>query len=51
MDQFTVPTKQQVRQYLEQRIESRTPPPSMEEIRRNLGWGLIEMARQSTARR
>lgn len=47
MSQFRQPSKQQVRRYMEQRIGARTPPPSMQEIRRNLGWELIEMARRS----
>jgi hypothetical protein len=51
MAQFTQPSKQDVRAYLKQRIESRKPPPDMKEIRRNLGWELIEMARNSAARR
>jgi hypothetical protein len=51
MNQFRQPSKQQVRLYMEQRIASRTPPPSMKEIRRNLGWELIEMARRSVARK
>jgi hypothetical protein len=37
----TQPTKQQVQQYLQQRRESNSPPPSPEEIRRQLGWGLV----------
>lgn len=39
------PTKQQVRQYIEKRSESRKPPPSVKEIRRQLGWELAEMTR------
>ena len=51
MAQFSQPTKHEIRAYLKQRIESRKPPPDMKEIRRNLGWQLIEMARNGTARR
>jgi len=46
MARFNQPSKQQVRLYMEQRIAARTPPPSMQEIRRNLGWKLIEMGRK-----
>ncbi len=51
MGKFNQPSKQQVRSYMEQRISSRKPPPSMQEIRRNLGWELIEMARRSALTR
>jgi hypothetical protein len=40
MSTFTHPTKYLVREYLEGRSRSPTPPPSPEEIRRQLGWGL-----------
>lgn len=36
------PSKENVRNYLQQRIEKKLPPPSIEEIRRVLGWGLKE---------
>lgn len=36
------PTKQQVQQYLKDRHESEAPPPSPEEIRRHLGWGMVQ---------
>jgi hypothetical protein len=39
------PTKEQVRQYLAHRNAERSAPPSMEEIRRQLGWSLIELKR------
>jgi hypothetical protein len=32
------PTKEQVRQYLETRRTQASPPPSITEIRRQLGW-------------
>ncbi|MES2257160.1 MAG: hypothetical protein V4724_01510 [Pseudomonadota bacterium] len=44
MQQQAQPTKEQVRQYLEQRQSARTPPPSIEEIRRQLGWTLMRNA-------
>ncbi|HEV7618511.1 MAG TPA: hypothetical protein VGO51_10465 [Burkholderiaceae bacterium] len=51
MAQFNQPTKQQVRMYMEKRAESRKPPPDMKDIRRQLGWELIEMARNGALRR
>jgi hypothetical protein len=38
--------KQKARDYMEDRQKRRTPPPSMHEIRRQLGWDLIEMSRK-----
>lgn len=32
------PTQQQVRDYMQQRRESKEPPPTPEQIRRELGW-------------
>jgi hypothetical protein len=50
MTQVTHPTPQQVREYLARRIKEHTPPPSLEEIRRQLGWTLIEAERQRAQR-
>lgn len=36
------PTKQQVRDWLMRRHCNPEPPPKMEEIRRELGWKLVE---------
>lgn len=44
------PTKEQVRQYMEHRQTEHKPPPSREEIRRQLGWDLIEMERDERRR-
>jgi len=33
------PTKHLVRAWLERRAREQRPPPSLEEIRRQLGWG------------
>jgi hypothetical protein len=41
MPAFTHPPKHLVREYLERRKADPTPPPSPEEIRRQLGWGLL----------
>ncbi len=40
---FTInhPPKQAVRAYLEQRKRDGSPPPTPEEIRRQLGWGMM----------
>ena len=40
MATFTHPTKHVVRAYLERRSRDPRPPPSPEEIRRQLGWGM-----------
>lgn len=37
---MTSPTKQQVRTYLTGRATAKVPPPTPEEIRRQLGWDL-----------
>lgn len=38
---YTKPTPQQVRDWMQQRQVSKTPLPTMEEIRRQLGWGML----------
>lgn len=35
------PPKQLVRAYLARRSRDSTPPPTPEEIRRQLGWGML----------
>jgi hypothetical protein len=35
------PPKHLVREYLERRSKDTAPPPTPEEIRRQLGWGLL----------
>ena len=40
MSNVTHPPKQVIREYLERRSREQKPPPSPEEIRRQLGWGL-----------
>jgi hypothetical protein len=39
--QASHPPKQAVREYLEQRVKSHTPPPPPEAIRRQLGWHML----------
>ncbi|CUI02629.1 hypothetical protein BN2497_2559 [Janthinobacterium sp. CG23_2] len=41
MTQTTKPPKHLTREYLERRVHAEDPPPSLEEIRRLLGWHLI----------
>ncbi|MES2742448.1 MAG: hypothetical protein V4754_16080 [Pseudomonadota bacterium] len=41
MTQSNHPSKQAIRAYLERRSRDVKPPPSPEEIRRQLGWGLL----------
>jgi len=45
----TQPSKEQVRAYLENRRAEKKMPPSLEEIRRQLGWDLCEISRQGLA--
>lgn len=35
-----MPTKEQVRKWMQERRQQHTPPPTPEEIRRQLGWQL-----------
>lgn len=44
MKPVTHPTPQQVRDWMKQRQVEHKPPPSMEEIRRQLGWKLTQSA-------
>lgn len=46
----TKPTKEQVREYMERRQAQHLPPPSRQEIRRQLGWDLIVMEREENNR-
>jgi hypothetical protein len=47
MTQTTHPPKHLVREYLERRTHYQTePPPSPDEIRRELGWHLLPELRQ-----
>jgi hypothetical protein len=40
------PSKHAVREYMAKRHRERTPPPSPEQIRRELCWHLVEAERQ-----
>jgi hypothetical protein len=41
MSTFSQPSKQLVRAYLKRRARDAHPPPTPEEIRRQLGWGMM----------
>lgn len=41
MTQVNHPSKYVIRMYLERRLQETKPPPSLEEVRRQLGWGLL----------
>jgi hypothetical protein len=45
-DRYTNPSKETVRKWLTERTKNHRPPPSLKEIRRQLGWELIEMIRE-----
>lgn len=44
------PSKEAVREYLERRNHDVAPPPTPEEIRRQLGWGLVMFEQQYDGR-
>jgi hypothetical protein len=44
----THPDKEQVRAWMAHRQEQPAPPPAPEEIRRQLGWWLVQDKAQST---
>lgn len=39
-----MPSKEEIRQWMEQRQQAHNPPPTPEEIRRQLGWHLVTKA-------
>ena len=41
MFEIKYPPKHLVREYLERRSRDSAPPPTPEEIRRQLGWGML----------
>ncbi len=41
-----MPSKEQVREYMQQRSQEHAPPPSLERIREMLGWKLQEEYRK-----
>lgn len=44
MDRISQPSKEHVREWLRERQEEHTPPPDAAQIRRELGWRLVEGA-------
>jgi hypothetical protein len=42
------PPKHLVREYLERRARDTQPPPAPEEVRRQLGWGMLMQADDKT---
>lgn len=46
MTQVIQPSKEEVRQYMAKRQVERVPPPRPEEVRRQLGWNLVEAERE-----
>lgn len=50
MEPYFHPTKEQVREYLRRRLVSHSPPPDVEEIRRQLGFKLMEAQRLQRSR-
>ena len=47
----SVPTKEAVRVYMERRAHDDEPPSTPEEIRRQLGWDLLEAERKKQIER
>lgn len=46
MTQTTHPSKNVVNDYFDRRTSSKEPPPTPEEIRRQLGWDLVPENKQ-----
>jgi hypothetical protein len=46
MEKLQHPSKEQVREFMKHRQEEHSPPPDIKEIRRQLGWNLLEAQRQ-----
>lgn len=49
MEQSKQPSKESVRQWLQNQITGRRPPPDPQQIRRELGWELIRLGRRAAA--
>lgn len=47
MTQTSKPDRQQVRSWMQQRQAERKPPPAPEQIRRELGWQMVEAGRET----
>ena len=44
------PAKELVRKWLKAELEQRRPPPDPEQIRRELGWDLLRLGRETLPR-
>lgn len=42
MSQFARPSKEVVREWLKREVERHRPPPDIKQIRRELGWDLVQ---------
>lgn len=49
MSETTPPSRYHAREYLDHRTPAPGPPPTREEVRRELGWVLITAERQTQA--
>jgi hypothetical protein len=49
MEQICQPTKEQVREWLKERLATREPPPEIKQIQRGVGWVGRSETRQMTA--
>ncbi len=45
MSQHQQPSKESIRLWLRARLATRSPPPDPQQIRRELGWELVRIAR------
>jgi hypothetical protein len=51
MNPIKQPSKEAARDYMEGRQREHKPPPDQKDIRRQMGWDLIELARKDQAGR
>lgn len=47
---LVAPSKEAVRQFMQQRLAERRPPPDVQTIRRQLGWELQAATREAAKR-
>lgn len=50
MENYFHPTKEQVREYLRRSLAEHSPPPDVKEIRRQLGFELLEAQRHQRSK-
>ena len=51
VEQKKQPGKEEVRQWLKNKLEERRPPPDPQQIRRELGWDMVKGERDERTRR